>query len=683
MKSIKKIRNRKMVVGLLVASLMVFVNSFIWKEDVQAASYDASAAVNYSYSHYNDGKGLCAEFVSDCLRNGGCGAYSANTSALLSQLQSGGYGTLYALSSGGRQELFANQYGNAGKVSVGDPIFFRCNTCGTWPHVAIASKIDGNGVVYCNQHNPAQTNMHYLFTYYNNSHAGHQFAVYSFHMQSHSHSYSSQIINPTCTTQGYTVHRCSCGASYTDGYQAALGHSYGEYSVSKAATCTQKGMKVRRCSRCGASETASIASMGHIFTNACDATCNRNGCNYKRSIKHTYSSGEWIYTDKLPSGVTSQKYTIEYNNLYEKNAVDSPGNGWKRGKEISSKYVNSGSTYASDGIALPTSDTRILLGYNYFHYCGGSVGHHVNFTIDGGYVHYDAILNPGLVYEVAQKTDVDDSRYTYYQLKWNDGTDAYCHSGTTCDATYGEHGNRSCYWYKSYLYQNRIKQTTYRWTKESGWTSAKDEKASGVKYRYRSNNVSVVPATTTKEGTIYSSCTICGHTDKVGTIAKVGATVLSKNTFAYNGKVNKPQIIVRDCKGKVLAETRDYSVVYSNPSSTKVGEYKIKINFKGDYSGHQTFSYRIKKNQTVKITPDRKTIKYKKLKKKSQTFQLKIKGNKGKVKYASNSKYIKVNSKGKVTVKRKTPKGTYRITISARETSKYAGMTKKITIKVK
>ena len=55
----------------------------------------------------------------------------------------------------------------------------------------------------------------------------------------HSHSYTSSVVAPTCTSQGYTVHTCSiCGQSYNDTFTAALGHNY------------VNGV----CSRCGAEE---------------------------------------------------------------------------------------------------------------------------------------------------------------------------------------------------------------------------------------------------------------------------------------------------------------------------------------------------------------------------------------------------------------------------------------------
>ena len=42
----------------------------------------------------------------------------------------------------------------------------------------------------------------------------------------HTHSYTSTVVAPTCTSQGYTLHKCSCGTSYKDKYVSATGHKY-------------------------------------------------------------------------------------------------------------------------------------------------------------------------------------------------------------------------------------------------------------------------------------------------------------------------------------------------------------------------------------------------------------------------------------------------------------------------
>ena len=75
---------------------------------------------------------------------------------------------------------------------------------------------------------------------------------------SHTHSYTSTKVAATCTKGGYTLHKCSCGKSYTDSETAALGHSWGNWTVVTQPTTQQEGKQTRTCSRCRATESQSI-----------------------------------------------------------------------------------------------------------------------------------------------------------------------------------------------------------------------------------------------------------------------------------------------------------------------------------------------------------------------------------------------------------------------------------------
>lgn len=85
---------------------------------------------------------------------------------------------------------------------------------------------------------------------------------------SHTHSYVDTVTAPTCTANGYTVHKCSCGDTKTDSYTKLLGHSYqggicvrcGVLEDHKhdfkqtvtAPTCTSEGFTTYTCA-CGES----------------------------------------------------------------------------------------------------------------------------------------------------------------------------------------------------------------------------------------------------------------------------------------------------------------------------------------------------------------------------------------------------------------------------------------------
>ena len=129
------------------------------------------------------------------------------------------------------------------------------------------------------------------------------------------HNYTTKVVAPTCTAQGYTLHTCSkCGNNYKDTYTNAKGHSFGSWTTTKEPTCTEKGSKKRTCTVCGHSETAEIAATGHSYTEKVVEpteteqgytlhTCSRCGDNYKTD-----------YTDPIgppdpnaPSIVVAQK----------------------------------------------------------------------------------------------------------------------------------------------------------------------------------------------------------------------------------------------------------------------------------------------------------------------------------------------------------------------------------------
>lgn len=71
----------------------------------------------------------------------------------------------------------------------------------------------------------------------------------------HVHSYTEEVIAPTCTEDGYTLHKCSCGDSYKDTTVAKLGHSFGAWKVTVEPTNTQTGSKERECQTCHVKET--------------------------------------------------------------------------------------------------------------------------------------------------------------------------------------------------------------------------------------------------------------------------------------------------------------------------------------------------------------------------------------------------------------------------------------------
>ena len=105
-------------------------------------------------------------------------------------------------------------------------------------------------------------------------------------------------------------------------------------------------------------------------------------------------------------------------------------------------------------------------------------------------------------------------------------------------------------------------------------------------------------ATLTKDGKIVPTCSVCGATKSATVIAKASGVKLSATKYTFNGKVQKPTLIVKDSNGKAIA-TSNYTATWSNASSKAVGTYNVKVTFKGNYSGTKTLKYTIVPKQVT------------------------------------------------------------------------------------
>lgn len=75
-------------------------------------------------------------------------------------------------------------------------------------------------------------------------------------------------------------------------------------------------------------------------------------------------------------------------------------------------------------------------------------------------------------------------------------------------------------------------------------------------------------------------------------IYKVGEVKLSKTEFTYNGRVQKPDVTVKDSKGETLVLNRDYKIKYS-ANSKYSGKHSVTVNYIGNYAGSVTLNYSI------------------------------------------------------------------------------------------
>ena len=65
------------------------------------------------------------------------------------------------------------------------------------------------------------------------------------------HNYETEIVNPTCTTMGYTIYTCEdCGDTYNSDYVDKTEHDY--KTTVKEPTCTEHGYTTYKCADCDA-----------------------------------------------------------------------------------------------------------------------------------------------------------------------------------------------------------------------------------------------------------------------------------------------------------------------------------------------------------------------------------------------------------------------------------------------
>ena len=116
----------------------------------------------------------------------------------------------------------------------------------------------------------------------------------------HEHSYSVKVIDPTCTSQGYTVYTCVCGDFYTNNYTNPLEHSLGEWTIITEATCEGYGHSEASCTVCGETMPNDIPPLGHNFENELCMRCGAVGEGHQHSFSETV----------VAPTCTAQGYTI-------------------------------------------------------------------------------------------------------------------------------------------------------------------------------------------------------------------------------------------------------------------------------------------------------------------------------------------------------------------------------------
>lgn len=118
----------------------------------------------------------------------------------------------------------------------------------------------------------------------------------------HVHSYLAEVIAPSCTEGGFTVHVCACGDQFTDTETDALGHDWGDWQTIEAATTEKEGLQQRGCTRCDAIDRQSLPKLQPSHSHEYSEQVVAPGCTKGGYTQHTCSCGDSYrdsFTDAL------------------------------------------------------------------------------------------------------------------------------------------------------------------------------------------------------------------------------------------------------------------------------------------------------------------------------------------------------------------------------------------------
>ena len=117
------------------------------------------------------------------------------------------------------------------------------------------------------------------------------------------HEYVDNVVDPTCTEEGYTEHTCTkCQNTYRDANTASTGHNYVGEII--APTCSSEGYTKHFCSNCSDSYNDTyVAVTSHRFNGSSDCTY----CSFKHPEEAITPDTEWYSKDKAVFNIETKE----------------------------------------------------------------------------------------------------------------------------------------------------------------------------------------------------------------------------------------------------------------------------------------------------------------------------------------------------------------------------------------
>ena len=294
------------IVAIDIVLLLVFAlvpSSF----GISHSEYNASAALSYAKSHWNDHSGGPVNFVSKCLQAGGLyGPTSENAGSLVSYLTS--YTSLQAINLPLDENGYATRSLDLGVLATGDIVFQYCSAHGEGPLMFLCSGYDSQGYALFYAHintstglNNSRFKLNAVVTP-NTANCNIEAKVIRLStLKNHNYIYASTTA-PTCTENGYTTYRCTiCGDTIITNTIPPLGHDFHVTSV-VAPTLTKTGRLTVECSRRDASMTYTLPTLNttdYIYQVLSAPTCGSSGTGRYRWKNTEY--GQFYFDVTIPA----------------------------------------------------------------------------------------------------------------------------------------------------------------------------------------------------------------------------------------------------------------------------------------------------------------------------------------------------------------------------------------------
>ena len=164
------------------------------------------------------------------------------------------------------------------------------------------------------------------------------------------HEYEAEIVEPTCTENGYTLHKCGlCGHTYKDNATEPLGHNYGGWTVNVPAECESAGEEIRPCGCCGNVEMRETEPLGHDYeAEIVEPTCTEGGYTLHKCglCGHTYKDN------------ATEPLGHDYEVTETEGTVDSPSVKHYKCRRCGYEYTEEGESLpATSGIIYELSES--------------------------------------------------------------------------------------------------------------------------------------------------------------------------------------------------------------------------------------------------------------------------------------------------------------------------------------